>query len=187
MSEPAQPKKRGRPPKPADERKGHNLTFRTRANLRERLEEAAEKSGRSVTEEVELRVERSFETDRIVRGFNDLSSIFVENGDAARHFASAMMGLIASVQEAKAADGRQIGSQDWSNSPATKAGVRICVSSLLDYYVPKIGDEERAALDAQGRQDLGRVEALSKLWAKMSTGRESEVLDLFMRQNGTST
>lgn len=187
MNDLALPKRRGRPPKPADERKGANLTFRTRADFRERLEQAAQQSGRSVTEEVELRVERSFEIDRMIRGFTDLSSIFIENGETARKFASSAMALIASVQETKAIDGRQIGMQDWSNSPATRAGIRICVTELLNHYAPELDDAELSALDVQARDDVGRVKTLAKIWALMSTGRENEVLHMMVRQDGAST
>jgi len=46
-------KRLGRPPLPAKVRKGVNLTFRARADMREWLGAAAEKSGRSISEEIE--------------------------------------------------------------------------------------------------------------------------------------
>jgi Arc-like DNA binding domain len=52
---------RGRPPIPEADRKRANLTFRTRSGMREKLEAAAAQSGRSVSEEVEYRLERSFQ------------------------------------------------------------------------------------------------------------------------------
>lgn len=61
MSE--QPKRRGRPPLPDSERKSpaKNLTFRARDGLRQKLSKAAVQSERSVSEEIERRLERSFE------------------------------------------------------------------------------------------------------------------------------
>lgn len=53
-------RKRGGQPKPAAARKRNNLTFRTRDDLRERLERAAERSHRSVSEEIEFRLLRDF-------------------------------------------------------------------------------------------------------------------------------
>jgi hypothetical protein len=53
-------RKRGGQPKPAAARKRNNLTFRTRDDLRERLERAAERSNRSVSEEIEFRLLRDF-------------------------------------------------------------------------------------------------------------------------------
>lgn len=187
MSEPAQPKKRGRPPKPQDERKGQNLTFRTRADFRERLEQAAVQSGRSVTEEVELRVERSFEIDRIISSYNTVSSIFMENGHTARVFASSLMGLISSIQETTSKDGRSIGSENWKESPATRVGIRICAEALLDYYAPKVTDTDLAEMGQQERNDVAHVKAVSELWAMMATGRENEVVDRMVRQDDADT
>ncbi|MHB2208646.1 hypothetical protein [Methylobacterium sp. CM6257] len=186
MNEPAQ-RKRGRPPKPADERKGHNLTFRTRADFRDRLEQAAAQSGRSVTEEVELRVERSFEIDRIIRGYNDLMSVFIENGENARKLATSLMAVVSIVQDQKSKDGRQIGSENWLNSPATRAGVRLGAISLIEHYAPAIDDEELSRLDAETRSDIARAETIAKLQVMMATGRASEMLDLVAHQNDTLT
>lgn len=57
MSE--QQKRRGRPAKAPSERKRGNLTFRVRDDLRAALEEAAAQSDRSLSEEIEYRLELS--------------------------------------------------------------------------------------------------------------------------------
>jgi len=70
--EPAQKRKRGGQPKPAEERKRNNLTFRARDQLKADLEAAAEYSGRSVSEEIEYRLQRSFvEDEQIANTFGD--------------------------------------------------------------------------------------------------------------------
>jgi hypothetical protein len=70
------PKKRiGRPPKPAAERKERNFTFRTRPELRAQLTEAAAKSGRSISEEIEYRLDRTFMTDELSDGLERLVHI----------------------------------------------------------------------------------------------------------------
>lgn len=62
MAQDTAPKRRGRPPLPDSERKGgSNLTFRARAGLRERLLQEATAAGRSISEEIERRLERTFE------------------------------------------------------------------------------------------------------------------------------
>lgn len=187
MSDDAQPKRRGRPPKSAAGPKVGTLTFRTRADFRERLEQAAAQTGRSVTEEVELRVERSFEIDRIVRGYNDLMSVFIENGDNARKLATSLMAVVSIVQELKSKDGRQIGNENWSESPATRAGVRLGAISLIDHYAPKLDDKELSKLGAETRSDIARAEAIAKLQVMMATGRTNEVLDLVARQDDAYT
>lgn len=53
-------KARGRPRLPEEERKGAHIKIRTRGGTRERLEAAAARHGRSVSEEVERRLEESF-------------------------------------------------------------------------------------------------------------------------------
>ena len=61
-------KRRGRPALPESERKSRNLTFRSRGNLRTKLQDAAAASGRSVSEEIEWRLDRSFDHDEIFGG-----------------------------------------------------------------------------------------------------------------------
>jgi hypothetical protein len=56
-------RKRGRPALPEAERKRAGLTFRARDALRQRLADAAKQSGRSISEEIEFRLERSFLQD----------------------------------------------------------------------------------------------------------------------------
>ena len=56
-----EPKRRGRPPIAEEDRKAGNLTFRTRGSLRSQLEETAKQSGRSVSEEIEHRLQISFD------------------------------------------------------------------------------------------------------------------------------
>lgn len=53
------PKRRGRPPLDPAARKDGNLTFRTRGDLRQRLADEAKKNSRTISEEVEWRLERS--------------------------------------------------------------------------------------------------------------------------------
>lgn len=60
------PRKRGGQPKPPEARKRGNLTFRVRDDLRLRLEESATKCGRSVSEEIEQRLEQSFNAPDLI-------------------------------------------------------------------------------------------------------------------------
>jgi hypothetical protein len=54
-------KRRGRPPKYAGEGKRQNFSFRIRDQVRDRLINAVKETGRSLSEEIEWRIERSFE------------------------------------------------------------------------------------------------------------------------------
>jgi predicted transcriptional regulator len=60
----ALPKRRGRPPNPFREKR-QNYTFRIRNDLRGALKVLAKQSGRSVSEEIEYRLERSVERDAV--------------------------------------------------------------------------------------------------------------------------
>lgn len=55
----AAPKRRGRPPLPADQRKRASINTRLRPPLKERLEARAAEHGRSLSEEIESRLEQS--------------------------------------------------------------------------------------------------------------------------------
>jgi hypothetical protein len=57
--------KLGRPPKHEGELLSKNRTFRVRGTLDEQLEAAAQKAGRSVSEEIERRLEQSFRQQEI--------------------------------------------------------------------------------------------------------------------------
>ena len=54
-------KKRGRPPKPERERRSKTRTFRVRGILDLKLQRAAKSAGRSISEEIEWRLEQSFD------------------------------------------------------------------------------------------------------------------------------
>ena len=63
----SEPRKRGRPAVSSKQKKSQTITFRTRPDLRESLEAAAEQAGRSISEEVEYRLQRSFDREALVR------------------------------------------------------------------------------------------------------------------------
>lgn len=56
----------GRPPKPAEEGKRQSLTFRLSADMRTEIERAAMQKGRSLAQEVESRLERTFEIEKVL-------------------------------------------------------------------------------------------------------------------------
>jgi hypothetical protein len=56
-------KRIGRPPKSEEDRRDVNFTFRSRGQMRERLKTAADAARRSISEEIEYRLENSFRED----------------------------------------------------------------------------------------------------------------------------
>jgi len=82
-------RKRGRPTLPKAERKRGVLGFRARDELRQWLTDAAKLSGRSVSEEIEHRLEQSFETPDLIAGA--FRAAFGEtNGDLMRAITTAI-------------------------------------------------------------------------------------------------
>ncbi len=58
------PRRRGRPPLPDGEAKQHPLIIRTTKGLKDELVRASKASGRSLTEDIEDRLQRTLEEDR---------------------------------------------------------------------------------------------------------------------------
>ena len=53
----------GRPPKPESQRRRNNVTIRMRDSVKKNLQVSAESHGRSLSEEIEWRLEQSFRDD----------------------------------------------------------------------------------------------------------------------------
>jgi len=67
MAQQPRPKRRrGGQPKPAAERKRNNLTFRARDRLRADLEKAASEANRSMSEEIEYRLGRALQWEKVL-------------------------------------------------------------------------------------------------------------------------
>jgi len=66
MTQEPRKRRRGGQPKPAAERKTHNLTFRARPQLRADLEKAAAATHRSVSEQIEHLILRAIEWERVL-------------------------------------------------------------------------------------------------------------------------
>ncbi len=54
-------KRRGRPPISPERRKRNNVTLRVRDDLKRQLKAAAQANGRSLSEEMEFRLEQAFQ------------------------------------------------------------------------------------------------------------------------------
>src|SRR3954466_10671943 len=89
-------RKRGRPPKPPEERRGPNITFRTPGGLRSRLEEAAGTSGRALSEEVVHRLELSFENETVITTLQrEIADLRRTVEDVVKHAVKEGLGSIA--------------------------------------------------------------------------------------------
>lgn len=133
MSDVPAPRKRGRPPVPAADRKDGNLTFRTRAGLREKLAEAAEAADRSISEEIERRLERSFEADerRKAAAAKTLDAIELSfGGEQMTRFA---MDLTYALRQAIGRERATI--EDFQNKSAVRQAVLNNFSEILPHQI----------------------------------------------------
>src|SRR4051794_11790518 len=66
-----QSKPKGGPPVPESEKKGRNFTFRSRGDMHERLAQSSAANQRSISEEIERRLEQSFEFEQQMAAFRE--------------------------------------------------------------------------------------------------------------------
>jgi hypothetical protein len=109
----AKKSKRGRPPRHKGEVLAKNRTFRVRGELDEQLQGSAAKAGRSVSEEIEYRLSRSY--------FDDLRAAeFV--GDDASADAIRMIRLVMAIESI---------SGPWSSDPASAQRVSAASDTII--------------------------------------------------------
>lgn len=133
--------RRGRPPLPPESGKRHPIGIRTTKELHDRVESAAKRSGRSIAQEIEFRLERSFAVDEEARTALDvaygrrLAGLLMLIGRTMRQVGSTTRRLSTGHQDNL--PGRSWFSDPWAFNEAVQAANR-----LIDGYRPT-GDRER--------------------------------------------
>jgi hypothetical protein len=145
------PKRLGRPPKPEEDRKGANLTFRVRKNLRDRIAAAARESGRSISEETEYRVESTFRDEDV--------AIRSLGGPYASFVIRPILMYLGCLQQSGLA-----WKDDKALADAVRRGISIIVEAILGS--PLSIERQRAI----------RAEAVSEPWREAPTDRAIAVL-----------
>lgn len=74
MTTPSGRRPRGRPQVPDEAKKRNNVTIRMRDELKSKIQQAAAEHGRSISEEIERRLEHSFSAFGDEKGMNSLVS-----------------------------------------------------------------------------------------------------------------
>jgi hypothetical protein len=125
-------KARGRPPVAAEKAKRYPLGIRTTKELKDLLQRAADSAGRSVAQEVELRLERSFDTDAALGG---------------PRIAALLRGIAGLMCAAwgGAAD-------EWLDDPPTRRAIFNQVKRHLDLMNAKLSEAEQGSLEELIRQ-----------------------------------
>jgi hypothetical protein len=131
-------KKRGRPALPPEEKKRPSMGFRPTPDLRRRLEAATDASGRSLSQEIESRLERSFSEEPGSRAAYHLIRLF-----------GAAIGM-AEQQSGKAVTDYQ-----------TYVMAQNAISRLLDQFKPLVPDEIRRQQEAIYRPDVPYTEVIN--------------------------
>ena len=146
-------KRTGRPPLPARARKGVNLTFRARGDMREWLGARAERSGRSISEEIEQMLEFHRKGEDLV--------LRVLGGPGTSRIIEPLLRYFGSLEQAGI---------DWMQDPQrtklVKEGVDLIIDAVradqplpLKEWMPRIiyGNPEDSRL---GDEILGRAVAV---------------------------
>lgn len=127
------PRKRmGRPPKAPEKGRRQNYTFRLSDQVRDQLIDAASESGRSMSEEIEWRIEESF---REKQG-EMLAKSLLNGSDNLYRLVSRISGLVGALENYKDKSGNRLGSRDWDNHEPTRAAIRAGVVALIEDIVP---------------------------------------------------
>ena len=170
-------RRRGRPSKGVDERKSANMKFRTREDLREKIEASAARTGRSASEEVEARLLASFNIE-------PLHQMVFGNGDDARRLITLMLTTIRTVQEYRNPNiGPGLGTDDWRGDALecdlTRAALRNAFSVIISQALPAPRSPEEANLmDNQRevyRDALNHMKGFGIEFGKLITGQKPDL------------
>ena len=131
MGKAAKRPKMGRPPLPVSERKLPSMAFRPTPDVRRKLEEAAAESGRSMSQEMQSRLEHSLQ-DQDAReremGGRELLALF------------RMLGAVAEVIEERTG-------KKWSEDWDTGLAVQAAWKALIGRAMPSPSSEYRRAVN----------------------------------------
>lgn len=153
MSDEKSKNRGGRPPKSSDGNKSITRTFRVRSSLDARLNRAADEAVRSLSEEIEYRLMRSFDRDD---DEGDLLGGSFETLTLLRMIKAA----ITSVEAAS-------GGESWALSPDVRFAVGVAIYDLVGHFLADAGgvlaaDESPAKKRAEevGHAAAARVSAV---------------------------
>ena len=155
----------GRPKTEADESERVHLGLRVPATTKRRLELAAQKEGRSISQETELRIDHTFRTQRLLNQVLEL------------HYGPRLAGILRLIGEEMSEVGPDhgyettksyAGAKDWIEVPEAFAAAIDGVVDILKAVAPagviNIGDNARTAAKA-------KAEMFSKQIQMEMTGR----------------
>lgn len=161
------PRKRtGRPPKAPEKGRRQNYTFRMSDETRDKVVESAAISGRSMSEELEWRVEHSFDLGGAISLMSINTSVLLQRVSIA----------CAIIENWRDANGEKKGSTDWKNHEPTAAAIKSALRHLANDMCPtptSIGLLASAASggDPANIEAIRQMEAVAQHVAKLITGQ----------------
>lgn len=124
------PRKRmGRPPKAPEKGRRQNYTFRMSDQTRDAVIEAAAQSGRSMSEEIEWRIEESFRENE---DRNFVKSILGGSSDALNLLMS-ISAAAKTIEKMRDKSGLVENSRDWASHEPTRAAIRAAATRIIDH------------------------------------------------------
>ncbi len=136
--------KMGRPPLPPDKRRGASMGFRPTPTIRAELEKAARANGRSMSHEVEARLERSF----------------VEFGKEETFLVARL--LANAIQTIEAVTGK-----NWMDDPEAHRQTQEACKIILDSFRPTDG-KGPIGIDLKFEGTVGKDAAIKAIFEQMT-------------------
>lgn len=129
-----QPKRRGRPTTKGREGEKSTLSIGASAALKARLQEGADRNGRSLSQEAELRLELSFEREELWA-----MALEADHGPRVAALMRMVQWTISDVGKFAGFFATQSseGAANWIENPDAVAQVRAAVAELLDAFDPR--------------------------------------------------
>jgi hypothetical protein len=168
-----QGRRMGRPLVADEDRKSATLRFRTTEALREKIEQSAENSGVSLSEELEQRLTNSFEFEHVINTmFADerIKTLFVN-----------MAALIHTVSKYAQDTGTLSSVSEWLDHDPTRAGVKAGIDVLLAHFMPEARRPNPSPANAaEARQErlyaveLENMKEFGQEFTEMMMGKLSE-------------
>ena len=160
MTEVEKPKnKGGRPRKHPQGNRIPTLAFRVRAGLRDKLEAGAKQNERSISEEIEQRLEHSFQEDQRTSNLSDGQKLAVRAVERCWEFFE-----------------MKIGSNEWSDFESGRAAMRAAMLQTIDFMFPALPVEEMTPHD---RAELEQLQTISDEVVDMITWRHKDPQKVF--------
>ena len=144
------------------------MSFRVRPELKDEMDRVAAQSGRSVSQEIEIRLENSFRDQRLMLDAlalaygRELGGLLATLGRVMRDTGS---------HSGVRSTGKVEGADDWFNNPIAYAEAAVAADSVLRELTPTIDPAAAGVVDVNAAAGLGKQFAAGALEALRNVDR----------------